>query len=127
MDAVPKAVLEQGKGLVGSANYGGRRHLTIISAERWAELTALLEAEIDPSARRANLLISGIDLVDTRDRVLRVGSCRLIVGGETRPCERMEEAHTGLQDAMRTRWGGGAWAQVDRGGEVHVGDTAVWE
>jgi MOSC domain-containing protein YiiM len=127
MDPTREAVLEAGKGLIGSANYGGRRHITIISVERWAEMMALLRADIDPSARRANLMVSGIELAETRDRVLRVGSCRLLIGGETRPCERMEEAHTGLQDAMGSRWGGGAWAQVERGGEVHIGNEVEWE
>jgi MOSC domain-containing protein YiiM len=126
MDAAPAGMLEIGKGLVGSANYGGRRQVTIISAERWAELEALLDASINQSARRANLLVSGIDLVETRDRILRVGACRLLIGGETRPCERMEEAFPGLQEAMRSRWGGGAWALVEQGGEIQVGDEVAW-
>ena len=71
MDPASEGRLEAGKGLVGSANYGGRRQVTIIAAERWAELEAVLGATIDPSLRRANLLVSGIDLVESRDRVLR--------------------------------------------------------
>jgi len=127
MDPARDAVLEAGKGLVGSANYGGRRHVTIISAERWAEMTAELHADIDPAARRANLMVRGLDLENTRDRVLLIGACRLVIGGETRPCERMDEAHAGLQEVMRSRWGGGAWAVVDVGGEIRVGDDARWE
>jgi MOSC domain-containing protein YiiM len=127
MDPAGDGRLEAGKGLVGNANYGDRRHVTIITAERWAELEALLDASINQSARRANLLVSGIDLVETRDRMLRVGACRLLIGGETRPCERMEEAFPGLQEAMRSRWGGGAWAQVEQGGEIRVGDDVLWE
>ena len=118
--------LEAGKGLVGSANYGGRRQVTIIAAECLAELEAVLGATLDPSLRRANLLVSGIDLVESCDRVLSVGLCRLLIGGETRPCERMEEAHAGLQEAMSSRWGGGAWALVEQGGEIHVGDEVAW-
>jgi MOSC domain-containing protein YiiM len=127
MDPAREAVLEAGKGLIGSANYGGRRHITIISVERWQELLALLRTDLDPSARRANLMVSGIELAESRDRVLRVGSCRLLIGGETRPCERMEEALAGLQEAMRSRWGGGAWAQVESGGPIHVGHEVEWE
>lgn len=126
MDPARDAVLETGKGLVGSANYDGRRHVTIISVERWVEVMALLRADIDPSLRRANLLVSGVDLLESRDRVLRVGSCLVRVGGETRPCERMEEAYAGLQEAMRSRWGGGAWAQVEYGGAIRVGDDVDW-
>jgi MOSC domain-containing protein YiiM len=127
MDPVAHATLEAGRGLVGSANYGGRRHVTIITVERWAELMSLLPAAVDPSARRANLLVSGIDLIESRGRTLLVGGCRLRVGGETRPCERMEEASPGLQEAMRARWGGGAWAVVDIGGEIYPGDPVRWD
>jgi MOSC domain-containing protein YiiM len=126
MDQVESAVLERNRGVVGSANYAGRRHVTIISIERWSEMRARLGADVDPSARRANLLVSGLDLADTRGRILATGSCRLVIGGETRPCERMEEAHAGLQDVMRERWGGGAWATVLEGGEVRVGDVLEW-
>jgi MOSC domain-containing protein YiiM len=127
MDPARQGVLDAGRGLQGNANYGGRRHITIISAERWRALTQALGADVDPSARRANFMVSGIDLEGTRGRVLRVGPCRLLIGGETRPCERMEEAHPGLQDAMRPHWGGGAWAEVLNGGDVRVGDLVEWE
>jgi MOSC domain-containing protein YiiM len=126
MDLVEHATLEAGRGLVGSANYGGRRHVTIISVERWAELSEAVGADIDPVVRRANLLVSGIDLTESRNRTLLVGGCRLQIGGETRPCERMEEAHAGLQEAMRPRWGGGAWATVEVGGEIKNGDPVSW-
>jgi MOSC domain-containing protein YiiM len=127
MDPSDAGILDEARGLRGSANYGGRRHVTIISAERWKTLTETLGAGLDPSARRANFMVSGVDLENTRGRVLLVGPCRLLIGGETRPCERMEEAHPGLQDAMRPHWGGGAWAEVLAGGEVRVGDVVEWE
>ncbi len=126
MDPVQTANLEPDRGMRGSANYGGRRHVTIISVERWREMMAALAAEVDPAARRANLLVSGIELMDTRDRTLRVGDCLLRIGGETRPCERMEAAHAGLQEVMSHRWGGGAWAVVVNGGTIRIGDEVSW-
>jgi MOSC domain-containing protein YiiM len=114
------------RGLRGTANYDSRRHVTIISTERWQEMMNVLGADIDPSARRANLLVSGLDLSDTRNRTLRVGVCLLEIGGETRPCERMEQALTGLQAVMSERWGGGAWARVIAGGTIQVGDEVAW-
>src|SRR6185436_15244595 len=120
-------VMDANKGLRGNANYGGRRQVTIISAERWAELGRTLAAAIDPAVRRANLLVSGVDLVETRGRILRIGVCRVAIGGETRPCERMDEAHRGLQEAMRVRWGGGVWAEVLDDGEIRAGDVVAWE
>ncbi len=126
MDPVSSAVLEVEKGMRDSANYGGRRHVTIISAERWEEMMAALRADVDPSARRANLLVSGLNLQETRDRLLRIGGCLVQIGGETRPCERMEAAHRGLQSVMAERWGGGAWARVISGGPIQVGDEVGW-
>jgi MOSC domain-containing protein YiiM len=101
--------------------------VTIIVHERWAELMRDLDAALPPSARRANLMVSGITLENTRGRILRVGSARLLINGETRPCEQMEAAHAGLQALMRDRWGGGAFAEVLDGGDIHVGDPVQWE
>jgi MOSC domain-containing protein YiiM len=127
MDAVSAATLEAGKGLRGNANRGGRRQVTIISQERWVELTGALGVDLPPATRRANLMVSGLDLENSRGRVLRVGNTRLRINGETRPCEQMEQAHAGLQELMRERWGGGAFAEVIDDGEIQVGARVQWE
>jgi MOSC domain-containing protein YiiM len=126
MDPVDAATLDR-EGLAGNANRGGRREVTIIVRERWAELMRDLDAALPPSARRANLLVSVITLENGRGRILRVGSARLLINGETRPCEQMEAAHAGLQALMRDRWGGGVFAEVLDGGDIHVGDPVQWE
>jgi MOSC domain-containing protein YiiM len=85
-----------------------------------------LEADLDPRARRANLMISGLGLESSRGRLLRVGGALLRINGETRPCEQMEEAHAGLEALMRERWGGGVFAEVFEGGTVRIGDAVSW-
>lgn len=127
MDPARRATLVAGRGIAGNANQGGRRQVTLISAERWAELMRSLGADLNASARRANVVVSGIDLEGSRGRTLRIHECRLLVRGETRPCEQMDEALPGLQDAMRHRWAGGAYAEVVAGGDIAVGDPADWE
>jgi MOSC domain-containing protein YiiM len=122
MDAVPSAELVAGKGIVGNANQGGRRQVTIIEKEVWAKRTAAVGARLDPSTRRANLMISGLPLLKTRGRTLRIGPCIVEIAGETKPCERMEEAAAGLRQSMYADWGGGAFALVVKGGTIHVGD-----
>jgi MOSC domain-containing protein YiiM len=127
MDAVEEAQIEAGLGLVGNADRSRRRQITLIEREVWARLMAELHAQIEPSARRANLLVSGIALARTRGHVLRIGDLRLLIGGETTPCERMEEALPGLQAAMRPDWSGGVFAQALTSGRIHVGDPITWE
>ena len=127
MDPVASAELKAGQGLVGSVDRSRRRQVTILSQEAWAACMSELGADLDPSTRRANLLVSGVDLEQTRNRVLLVGDARLLIGGEVTPCERMEEALTGLQATMRPHWRGGAFAQVLNDASLRVGDWVRWE
>jgi MOSC domain-containing protein YiiM len=127
MDSAVRATLVAGRGIVGNADQGGKRQVTLMDLERWHELMDRLGAKLDTGARRANLVIDSLDLFDSRGKILRVGSARLRVWGETRPCERMEEALPALKAAMRERWGGGAYGEVIEGGEIAVGDVVAWE
>ena len=127
MDFHQNAQLVVAKGLRGNADQGGRRQVTLVAEKRWEELMRQVGTTLGPEARRANLVLSAIDLENSRGRVLRVGSSRLQVVGETRPCEQMEDAAAGLQAAMRSRWGGGAYAEVLEGGLIKVGDPVAWE
>ena len=126
MDRVSEAEAIAGKGLAGNANQGGKRQVILLSAEEWAEATEELGVDVDPSARRGNLLVSGIDLDGARGRILSVGGARLRIHLECKPCRRMEEAQAGLQDALRDGWRGGACAEVLDGGEIAVGDSVRW-
>ena len=127
MDPATEAVLVAGKGIRGNANQRGKRQVTIIERERWDGLMKELDADLSPSARRANLMVSGVPLAGMRGRVLRIGSCRVRIYGETKPCERMDEALPGLQRAMRPDWGGGAFGEILDDGEIRVGDPVSFE
>ena len=126
MDAALGGELVAGRGLVGNANQGGRRQVTLIEEEVWAALMRQLGAALPTAARRANLVLRGLPLANSRGRELRLGACRLRIAGETKPCERMEEAASGLRELMYAGWRGGAFAQVLVGGALHVGDAVTW-
>ena len=127
MDSRPRATLIAGRGIEGNADQRGRRQVTLIARERWDELMAGLDLSLDPASRRANLVVTGIDFEGSSGKVLRIGACRVRLIGETRPCERMDEAATGLRAKMRERWGGGAYGEVLDDGEIAVGDEVRWD
>jgi MOSC domain-containing protein YiiM len=127
MDPVERAAVRTGRGLVGSVSSGSFRQVTLIEREVWKVLMCEVDADASPSARRANLLVSGVSLQSSLGRVLRIGSVRIQIAGETRPCERMEEVAAGLQEAMRPEWRGGAFGQILNDGDIAVGDSVEWE
>ena len=127
MDSVQGARLVPGQGVEGSVGRSRCRQVTLLSREAWEAATAAIGRDPGPSCRRANILVSGIDLANTRGRVLVVGSCRIAVGGELTPCERMDKAAPGLREALRTDWRGGVFGQVHDGGTISVGDSVSWE
>ncbi|MCH9007892.1 MOSC domain-containing protein [candidate division KSB1 bacterium] len=126
MDAKEHATLVAGKGLRNNANQAGKRQVTIIEKEVWARHMKELNADLDPATRRANMMVSGMPLADSRGRILQVGNCRLRILGETKPCERMDEALPGLKEVMWDDWGGGAYAEVLDDGEISVADVVEW-
>ena len=125
MDSAERARLVAGKGIVGNANQGGKRQVTIVSSKQWADVTAPLGKTPDPRLRRANLLVSDLDFSDARGKILKIGNVRVRIYGETRPCEQMEAAVPGLQEAMSVPWGGGAHGEVLDDGEIAVGDPVA--
>jgi MOSC domain-containing protein YiiM len=127
MAAVETAKVFANSGLVGNSDQGGSRQITVLSAERWADVEADLGRTVEPSARRANLLVDGVELADTTGRTLRVGDARIEIRGETRPCFQMDAELDGLQDALDADWRGGAYGVVLGDATINVGDAVSWE
>ena len=126
MDARRQATLEANVGLVGNVKQNGKRQVTILEKEKWEDVMAAMGVDLDPSARGANMMISGIDLTETTGQILQIGGCRIRIYGETKPCSHMDDALMGLQDAMRGNWSGGVFGEVLDDGEIAVGDSVQW-
>lgn len=131
MDAQHEVVCVAGRGIEGNTCRSSTRQVTIIAREQWEammrELSGAPGAPVDPAARRANIMVSGIDLANSRGRVMRLGGVRVRIRGETRPCERMDEALPGLRDAMDPEWRGGAFGEMLDDGLLTVGDAVAWD
>lgn len=127
MDAKPTAELVAGRGIVDNADQGRKRQVTIISQEVWQRVMQELGSDLDPATRRANLMVSGVELARTHGKVLRIGDCRIRIYNQTTPCHRMDEALPGLKEALRPNWGGGAFGEVLDHGKIAVGDAVSWE
>jgi MOSC domain-containing protein YiiM len=118
------AVLVADRGIVGNANQGGKRQVTVIEREVF-DLVRETLPDAEPIMRRANFMVSGIRLAETVGQVLTLGGVRVLLQGETRPCYRMDEQCPGLTAALDPEWRGGAFGIVLDSGEVRVGDTAA--
>ena len=127
MDGHREVVFVAEKGITGNTCRSSTRQVTIIAQEQWHAMMHDLGGALDPGARRANIMVSGVDLAQSRGRVLRLGGVRVRIRGETRPCERMDEALPGLRAAMELDWRGGAFGEVLDDGLLAVGDAASWE
>lgn len=127
MDPTDRVRLVEGQGIEDDANFGRRkRQVTIIEQEVFERIAADLP-DVRPYMRRANVMVSGVRLKESRGRLLRLGDVRIRIWGETRPCERMDAQVPGLTAALDPDWNGGVFGVVLDDGEVGVGDEAWLE
>jgi MOSC domain-containing protein YiiM len=110
------------QGIVQDYRGTGLRQVTFLDAGQWQEILDELGVDLPWYTRRANVLIEGIDLPTTVGRRLQVGACRFAIGGETTPCERMDEIQPGLRRILTPALRGGVWGKVLQGGVLRIGD-----
>ncbi len=109
-------------GLDGDHAHGGKRQVTLLSLESWRLACAELGRDLEPSIRRANLLVSGLQLESSIGGVITIGEVVLDILGETRPCELIDDGgRTGLQQALRPQRRGGVYGRIRSGGKLTVG------
>lgn len=125
MDPADEVRFVQDGGIEDDANFGrAKRQVTVIEKEVFDRVRAELP-DVEPSMRRANVMVSGIRLRETRGLILQLGEVRIRIFGETRPCERMDAQVPGLTAALDPDWNGGVYGVVLDDGPVRVGDAAV--
>ena len=127
METVSRVDLSTDAGLIGDryAGRSGERQITLIQAEHLPAIAAYLGLEeIAPELLRRNLLITGINLLALKSKVINIGTAQIEITGQCHPCSRMEEIFgPGGYNAVRGH--GGITARVIKSGELSVGDP-VW-
>lgn len=119
-----QALLDTENGLIGDCcGKPGKRQITLLSLKDWQAACATLGLELTWQTRRANLLVDQLPLYQSTGSKIQLGEALLEITGETDPCERMEQAQTGLFQALLPEWRGGVTCRVLRGGAIHLGMT----
>jgi MOSC domain-containing protein YiiM len=110
-------------GIVQDYRGQGLRQVTFLDMAQWQRVMHELGADLPWHTRRANLLIDGFDLRLAVGYRLQIGDCRFAIGGETEPCQRMEELQAGLRQALGPEMRAGVWGKVLQGGRLEVGQN----
>jgi len=100
----------------------GKRQVTVMSNDAWLQVCSELNRELKWLARRANLLVDGIDLRESTGKVIKIGDVKLLITGETDPCSRMSEVMPGLFEALLVSWRGGVCCEVISEGKISIED-----
>ena len=128
MQPVSEAKTEKNKGLVGDTNFGrSKRQVTFIEKEVFDLLRDRLGDSIGPEMRRANFMVTGVELKETVGRILSVGDLKVKISGETKPCKIMDDACQGLREALVDEWKGGVYGCVLNDAVVKMGDPVSWD
>jgi len=112
-----------GKGISG--DFRGQmedRQVTILFPDDWDRVCKISGGKLPWERRRANLLIEGLPNPKCIGGVFTVGQVVLEVTGETKPCNRMNQAFPGLKMLLTPDWRGGVTCRVLKGGEIKTGD-----
>lgn len=129
MEEMSVAIMTPDMGVRGDCK-GARfpdRQVTILAAEAWQAALLDLAGPAGPpdlpwTARRANVLVQGVDLPRGRGSLLSLGECVVEILAETTPCSRMDDAWPGLREALAPDWRGGVTGKVVAGAVVSLGD-----
>ncbi len=118
-------VLVPGTGVVDDHGTSEKRQITIMAKEAWTDAASTVDGTLPWTARRANVLVEGVDLGSLLlGGRLTLGACEIEVVGETYPCDQMDEACDGLKAALLPETRGGVYGRIVAAGTIAIGDAA---
>ena len=112
-------------GVMGDHGTSQRRQVTLLDEAAWQTACSEVGTELDWTVRRANILVSNLNLKDLVGAEIRIGSALVTIIGEVVPCHVMDHAQEGLKRALKPEWRGGVYGRITATGQVSVGDNIV--
>lgn len=109
-------------GVIGDHGTSKNRQVTLLDEANWIAACEEIGLNLPWTARRANILVQGIDLEELVEQRIRIGTALVEVIGEVDPCYVMDAAQNGLKDALKPDWRGGVYARVIESGTVRPDD-----
>lgn len=106
----------------GKGGITRKRQVTVLSIQQWEQACKELGVSLPWHTRRANFCVEGLTFgPEDVGKILHVGfTVDLEITGETKPCERMGEAYSGLKNTLSIDWRGGVTCRVRKGGVVAI-------
>ena len=109
-------------GVIGDHGTSKNRQVSLLDEANWIVACEEITANLPWTARRANILVQGLDLQKLVEQRVRVGTALVEVIGEVNPCYVMDAAQNGLKDALKPNWRGGVYARIIESGTVSQDD-----
>lgn len=108
---------------LGLPRRASSRQITVLCEEQWQQACKALNIILPWTARRANLLISGIQFnAEHIGKVMHIGQLQLLITGETEPCFKMDLVHPGLCNALNN-FKAGVTCKVLNDADIQIGDN----
>jgi MOSC domain-containing protein YiiM len=108
---------------LGLPRRASSRQITVLCEEQWQQACMALTIILPWTARRANLLISGIQFnAEHIGKVMHIGQLQLLITGETEPCFKMDLVHPGLCNALNN-FKAGVTCKVLNDADIQIGDS----
>lgn len=101
------------------------RQVSVMTQESWDLACKDLGVKLHWTMRKANLIISGINLENSTGSILKIGNFFLEITGELKVGNGMEKQYAGLQKALTPNWRGGVTAKVVQAGMVFENDEVL--
>ena len=101
------------------------RQVSIMTKESWDHVCQELGTKLHWTMRKANIMISGIDLENSTGSILKIGDFFLEITGKLPVGNGMEKQYIGLKKALSPNWRGGVSAKVVQEGIIQEGDEVL--